>query len=436
MKLPDLRPHVALGFYLGLAGMLLASLAVDSGTRYLHFVLLFIASLLTAYLACWRLTSRLTRHLPAFAEGVEPVWRGRAAVLLLACAVGFAIAHLLRLGGVPAIQGMLEKDYYVVMLVRQYIFHAELHPIWKYGPNILVKSIFPFLVFFYLFRSRLLFAVALTVGGLYAICLMNKLFVVLLVVPALIHAMISRRWLAVAGLGVVPALGLAFLVLVQNPHMQPQAFVDTVDALREHTRLGLDEAQRAALLHYYELHINDGQEGKIATDHNTGALSIASDTIYRRVFLIPGAVMTAWFTHIPSQLPFARGCGYRWMAPLLGCQYVAYAVKINDIENPELASKGVRGSMTVASFVEDYANFGTAGLMVAGLILAVILAIIGRLFGAAWQVNLALNAIPVILLLEIPLSTVILTGGWIVTLLLYLLLARPLAFIPNHANSD
>lgn len=441
MKLSNSRPHVALGLYLGLAGLLLASLAMASGTRYLHFVLIFLASLLVAYIICWQLFARMSLHLPAFAGSMDQTWGSRASALVLACAVAFTIAHLLRLGGVPAIQGMLEKDYYVVMQIRQYIFHAELHAIWKYGPNILVKSIFPFLVFYYLFRSRLLLVVALVVGGLYAVSLMNKLFVVLLVVPALIHALTSRRWVAVAGLAVVPALGLAFLIQVQNPHLQSQAFIATVDALREHTRLGLDDEQRAALMRYYELHTNagegDGDErgGKIATDHSIGALSIASDTLYRRVLLVPGAVMTAWFNHIPSHLPFAKGCGYRWMAPLVGCQYVAYAFKINDIENPGLASKGVRGSMTVASFIEDYANFGVPGLLASGLVLAVILAAIARLFGTAWQSNLALNAIPLILLLEIPLSTVILTGGWIITLLLYLLLARSPTSIVDHAIS-
>lgn len=441
MKLPDLRPHVALGLYLGFACLLLASLVMASGVRYLHFVLIFLASLLSTYIICWRLFPPMSLRLPVVAGCFTQGWERRATALVLACAVGFAIAHLLRLGGVPAIQGMLEKDYYVVMQIRQYIFHAELHAIWKYGPNILVKSVFPFLVFYYLFRSRLFLVVALVVGGLYAVSLMNKLFVVLLVVPAMIHALISRRWVAVAGLAVVPALGLAFLIQVQNPHMQSLAFVATVDALREHTRLGHDDEERAALVRYYEFHTDEGEvggderDGKIATDHSIGTLSIASDTLYRRVLLVPGAVMTAWFTHIPSHLPFAKGCGYRWMAPLVGCQYVAYAFKINNIENPGLASKGVRGSMTAASFVEDYANFGVPGLVASGLVLAVILVAIGRLFGTTWHANLALNAIPLILLLELPLGTVILTGGWIVTLLLYLLLARPPTSVVDHEIS-
>ena len=436
MKLHNPSSHVALGLYLGLAGLLLASLAMASGTRYLHFVLIFLTSLLVAYIICWQLLARMSLHLPAFAGSMDQAWGNRAAALVLACAVAFSIVHLLRLGGVPVIQGMLEKDYYVVMQIRQYIFHAELHAIWKYGPNILVKSVFPFLVFYFLFRSPLLLVVAVVVGGLYAVSLMNKLFVVLLVVPALIHALISRRWWAVAGLAMVPALGLVFLILVQNPHRQPQAFVETVDTLREHTRLGLDDAQRAALVNYYALHTDeDEDDSKIVMDHSTSTLFIAIDTLYRRVLLVPGEVMTAWFTHIPSDLSFAKGCGYRWMAPLVGCQYVAYAFKINDIENPKLASKGVRGSMTTASFVEDYANFGVPGLLVSGLILAVILAAIGSLFGTAWQANLALNAIPLILLLEIPLSTVILTGGWMITLLLYLLLARPPTSVVDHAIS-
>lgn len=448
MKFPDLRPHAALCLYMCLVGLLLTSLAMASGLRYLHFVLLFIGNLLGAYAVFWRLSARIPQHLRDYSCGSDTVWGARASVLVLAAAVGFASLHLLRLGGIPVIQGMLETDYYTVMLVRQYIFHTELNAVWKYGPNILVKSVLPFLVFYYLFRSRLLLLVTLVFGGLYAVSLMNKLFVVLLVLPALIHALISRRWLTAVGLAVIPALGLTFLILVQNPHMQPQAFVDAIDAMRERTSLGLNDEQRAALVHYYALRADEGEKGadegeqsagigggEISRDHSTGALSIASDTLYRRVLLVPGAVMTAWFDHIPSRLPFAEGCGYRWMAPLVGCQYIAYAVRINEIENPELASKGVRGSMTAAFFVEDYANFGIAGLVFAGVVLAMILTAIGRLFGAAWQANLALNAIPLTLLLEIPLGTVILTGGWIITLFLYMLFARPRASAPNHAIS-
>lgn len=443
MKLLDPRPHAALCLYVCLVGLLLTSLAMASGTRYLHFVLVFLVSLLAAYALFWLVSAWMPRHLRDFSRGPCTVFGVRASVLVLAAAVGFAGLHLLRLGGIPVVQGMLETDYYTVMLVRQYIFHAELDALWKYGPNFLVKSVFPFLVFYYLFRSRILLLLTLVFGGLYAVSLMNKLFVVLLVLPALIHAMIFRRWLATVGLAVIPSLGLTFLILVQNPHLQPLAFVETIDTLRERTHLGLNDEQRAALVRYYALRAEEGEkgdgqgrDGDISTDHSTGAVSMASDTLYRRILLVPGAVVTAWFDHIPSRLPFARGCGYRWMAPLVGCEYVAYAFKINEIENPGLASKGVRGSMTAAFFVEDYANFGIAGLVAAGVVLAGILAAIGRLFGDAWQANLALNAIPLTLLLEIPLGTVILTGGWIITLALYLLFARPRASAADHATSS
>ena len=426
------KSHVALGFYFGLATLLLASLAVASGGAYLHFVALFLFSLLVAYWIFWRLSSSLTHFLLSDLIDADSVWRERAALLILVCAVVFACAHLMRLGGVPVIQGMLEKDYYVVMLVRQFIFHDELHAVWKYGPNILVKSVFPFFVFFYLFRSRVLFAVALIVGGLYAVSLMNKLFVVLLVTPAIIHSLISLRWVAAASLSIVPVLGLAFLVQVQNPHLQSPEVVDIVDSIRAHTSLGLDGARREALLRHFR---TQKVEVEVDVGHaDAGGLSVVSDTVYRRVFLVPGEVMTAWFANVPARIPYAGGCGYRWLAPLLRCEYVAYSVVINNIEHPELASKGIRGTMTAASFVEDYANFGLLGLVVSGVILAAILTGIGRLFGEAWRANLALNAIPLILLLEIPLSTVILTGGWLITLSLYLLILRPAVFVPNHVT--
>jgi hypothetical protein len=457
MRALQITTHVALLLYVMMVGLLMASLVAASSLAYVHFVLIFLTSLLISYALFWKLASRIDLGL---AVGGCAARGDRAAVLLLIIAVAFVVAHFVRLGGIPVVHGMLELDYYVVMLIRQYVFHDELHALWRYGPNILVKSVFPFLAFYFLFRSRLLLVVTLVIGGLYGISLMNKMFIVLLVIPAAISALIVRRWLAVAGLAMIPALGLAFIIQVQNPHLQPQAFVDAMDQLRTHTSLSLAESERSALIRYYEVQSaiiaaeaaaeaeaagrllgHHGDRSKVflpdvvRKDKDTNTLSLAVDTLYRRVFLVPGNVMTSWFSLVPSYLPFAEGCGYRWLAPLIGCKYVAYSVVVNSIENPGLGSRGVRGSMTAASFVEDYANFGKVGLVVSGMVMAAILAIIGRLFGTAWQANIALNAVPLILLLELPLSTVILTGGWIVTLLLYLIIAPHAAHAPDHVRS-
>lgn len=77
--------------------------------------------------------------------------------------------------------------------------------------------------------------------------------------------------------------------------------------------------------------------------------------------------------------------------------------------------------MTAASFMEDYANFGYAGLVLSGVLFALLLAFIARMFSGDWRWALILNFIPIAMMIELPLSTVLLTGGWAVTLMLYLI---------------
>ncbi len=77
--------------------------------------------------------------------------------------------------------------------------------------------------------------------------------------------------------------------------------------------------------------------------------------------------------------------------------------------------------MTAASFMEDYANFGYRGLVLSGALFAFLLAFIARMFSGDWRWALILNFIPIAMMIELPLSTVLLTGGWAVTLLLYLI---------------
>jgi len=144
------------------------------------------------------------------------------------------------------------------------------------------------------------------------------------------------------------------------------------------------------------------------------------ETIYLRIFVVPGQVVAVWFSNIPARLPFANGCGYRFVAAIRGCEFQFYPSLVHDIENPILVREGVHGTMTAASFMEDYANFGYRGLVLSGVVFAFLLAFIARMFSGDWRWALMLNFIPVAMMIELPLSTVLLTGGWAVTLLLYL----------------
>lgn len=419
LNLERLKPHAATGFYAVMLGLLGASLILAGGWSYMHYLVVYAVALFGAYAVFWRFSRRFSAQGGGFAEA----WRRRspAAKVLVAACIVFIALHLIRLRGVPVIDGAFATEYYTVMLIRQDIFTADMNPLWTYGPNLLLKCLLPFLVFYFLFRSRTWTVVVVVIACLYGTSLMNKIFIILPVIPAFIQAVLKRRWPTAVCLSVLPAVCVAFLVLVQNPHLRPQAMDNIALAVR--TGLSLEDPYLR-----FQDRANGLKNRPVVYRDDTAAeadgLAVAADTIYRRSMLVPGQVMSAWFSLVPAQLPYAQGCGYRWLAPFLGCRYVAYASLISDMENPQLVAAGVHGMMNSASFVEDYANFGIVGLVLSGIVFAAVLNVVARLFAGNWTANLALNAIPLLLLLETPLSTVLLTGGWVATLLLYLMMGR------------
>lgn len=415
-----LKPHATTVLYGVLLGLLVASLMLAGGGAYAHYILLYAATLGCAYALFWRVSNRfgLPRRSRSAGAWHGVARRDSAAVALLAASFIFFVLHLVRLGSVPVVDGALVTEYFTVKRIRQDIFQDGMNPIWTYGPNLVLKCVLPFLVFHFLLRSRLWTAVALVLACLYGTALINKISVILPIIPAFVIAVLKRRWSAAVCLPMLPAVCIVFLVMVQNPHLRPKEMDDFAHAARVKFALRVPQEQREDKPNDYPAIYRKG-DVKVS-----GALETAVDAIYRRVVLVPGEVMSTWFSLIPSQVPYANGCGYRWMAPFLGCRYVAYAARISDIENPQLVAAGVHGNMNSASFVEDYANFGVAGLIGSGIVFALFLTGIARLFAGNWEANLALNLVPLLLLLEAPLSTVLLTGGWLATLLLYLGMGR------------
>ncbi|WP_158590351.1 LamG-like jellyroll fold domain-containing protein [Noviherbaspirillum cavernae] len=144
-----------------------------------------------------------------------------------------------------------------------------------------------------------------------------------------------------------------------------------------------------------------------------------ANSLLHRVLFVPGEVVGQWFAVIPDEIPFAQGCGYRPLAALLGCPHVNFSEAVYTLYNPYLVEQGVEGTMNAASFMEDYANFGMPGLVLGGMLLAVLLYGLGVLFAGRRRVGVALNIVPLMYLSSGALLTLLLSGGWLATLCLY-----------------
>lgn len=424
--------------------LLTISVAIEGGVKSVFILLFYIAIFVSVYFMLsekqQNLVIRLMGILSRQTDG-DKSWQAR---LLLALSVVFVGAQFIHLGYIPALFSSIEPDYYNVMFIRQAIFLDE-GLFFSYGSNFIIKAILPFLMLYFLtVKSRVEFFITLAVGSLYAISLMNKLFIVIVFAPTLIYFLIRKEIFGFIFLSVVPAIGIATLIYIQNPQIRPLPWVNAAKLVSENKNYNSyaenvkkDIIKTAFVVEVKNTHIDLSEEAlKVAVlDHfkerwqaennsvkrveNVNPFFAMLETIYLRVFIVPGQVVTAWFKHIPSEIPYAHGCGYRLMAKILGCDFVVFSALINDIENPHLAEMGVHGTMTAASFMEDYANFGVYGVVLGAVIMGGLISLVSTLFSRSWEWGLALNSIPLMLLMEGALTTTLLTGGWVLNVLLY-----------------
>lgn len=403
------RDSAAFLLYCALLAVLFLSVIAESGSTNAFYLLMYAGALLVGYVIFHKLlsrpcASRLTeKQSKRFIDIADPLADG----LLVGCAV-FIVLHFLYLGHIPLFAGIQSNDYFDIMRIRQSVFF-EAPAVFRYLPNIILKSVLPFLLLYYCVTGRgKNFWIIVTLATFYGLSLMNKMFVVILYAPLMLYLLFKWRFFTAARIALIPVAALALLVFVQNPQVRPELWTPRDKATASGKPLIIEAPTTLQAL----------AAKKKTQSASYPALQFV-ETIYLRVFVIPGQVVTLWFSNIPKKLPFASGCGYRLIAALRGCAFQFYPSLVHDIENPVLVAEGVRGTMTAASFMEDYANFGPKGLILSGVLMAFLFALIDQLFAEDWHWALILNFIPIAMIIELPLPTVLLTGGWALTLLLY-----------------
>ncbi|MCE4061557.1 hypothetical protein LXM60_15230 [Pandoraea sputorum] len=394
--------------YCAMFGMLSFSILNESDGRFGEYLTLYFVSLVVAYIGFRFLFSKYR----ASSASQRQQWlqgSNRAADILLAVSCAIIVAHFIYLGHIPLFTASMSNDYFGVMRVRQAIFF-DAPAVFRYLPNFVLKSFLPFLtLYFYVQGARWRFVFTMLLGLLYGVALLTKIFVVIPLLPLILYLVLRGRFVKAIGCTALIAAFLAILVFVQNPQVRPTFWTSPDQVTMSGTPLYTESAPVPAK----------------ARTASYPAFQFV-ETIYIRVFAIPGQVITAWFNDIPAKVPFAHGCGYRWLAAIRGCEFQFFPQLVHDIENPILVAQGVHGTMTAASFMEDYANFGGKGMVFGAVMMAFVLALVASVFGREWRWALVMNCIPIGLLIELPLTTVLLTGGWALTILLFLVFRHSL----------
>ncbi len=331
-------------------------------------------------------------------KGKLAVSKFTAELLLLGSIIVFTIIHLVFLGNVPFISAVNTLDYYKIAAIRQEIGEHD-NMLIKYISAFIIRGVIPFALLYFSIMNRKLFWLVLPFGIFYALSLMQKGLVVAIILPTGIYAFLNRQYLKSFFTAVIAIGGVFVLVYTTNPSLRA-------------TEAEIEQAMKES-----------GKEYKKADKELSAGESLysASDAIYTRVFLTTGLVIGHWFENIPSVYPYAYGCGYHFLAPALGCDYedYNYARIIYDATYIKEAKMGFKGTVTCASFVYDYANFGYIGLFYSGFILALYFILLNKLFSNNAKWNLSLNLLFIFWLTSGALSTLLLSGGWVITLLLY-----------------
>jgi hypothetical protein len=398
--------------YAAFFGLLSLSVFLGGGSSYAPLLVAYVVVFLLSYAVMTRFVANrgIARTSIAALDRLKPQIP-RIALALGVCTVLMIAYHMFVLGRVPILLAFDTVDYLEIVRIRQDATY-DLPRHLKYVREFLLKAVLPFLIlYFYVARKRMAFCLFLVLAIAYGLSQMQKFYVLTPVIPVLVLLLQQRRWLRFAVVAAFPVVGIVLLAYVTNPSFRIGSAPSTSTHATHPGTSGrpkmFDDAPNETPIEFLAE----------ATERATGI----ADVLYERLLIVPGQVARNWFDLVPAKIPYGQGCGYRWLAPLLGCRFIDFSEVTYQIQYPEYASRGIRGLMTAGTAVNDYANFGPTGLIVGGVVLALAFVVVRILFRGAEYLLLPLNLLPAMALIEGPLTTVALSGGWGLTLLLFLL---------------
>ena len=290
----------------------------------------------------------------------------------------FAIATNYHIWGeIPLFTALAADSSLEAAIIRSLI--QQHSPVWlKYLNSILLLGILPciclFVVLMNLPGRRWIMGLSL----LFSAFFLQKSYPLFIIIPALTYCWLSKQ--CIRGIKVMFA-GIAFFLFIHLTLSAQFFFIKNYSS---------DSTSHITAIS--------------PTNHVKG--------ISERAFLIPGKTGALWLDAIPQKMPFLNGCGYRFLAPILKCQFVHYPEKIYAFYNPEFYAKGLMGTMNVAEIFNSYANFGITGVVLSGFIISLFLSLLGIIFRHYWQLTLSLFLPQILMMSSSAFSTQLLSGGW------------------------
>ncbi len=303
-----------------------------------------------------------------------------AALVLVSC---FVVFHFLHLGFLPLLSSAQSDNIVDIALIRQNVTVQSSGWV-NYLSSFIMRAVIPFFVVYSCIAQKKQFFIAwVIVGAFYALNLIQKSHIVMAFVPLALYFVLNKKYLKSIAVMLIPVVGVFFLVILTNPGKVTQ---------------------------------QDQQVEFTAQEQ----LNNSSQSLARRLLIVPGKTVGDWFLLIPAEYPFLHGCGYRF-AKLFGCEYTEYSKLFYPRLYPHYAIKGLKGTVNVASFMYEYSNFGKIGLVLGALIIALLFFTVQKLFAGEFIWLMVFNFFPVLMLSSKSFTTLLFSGGWGLTILLFFL---------------
>ncbi len=401
------KDHILLALYSFVFFVLLIGVYSHSGFKYFPLLSIFIGTLFFSY---FLFNKYMYHSFTKLSDFISLNIKSFSTLNLIAfiSIIGFIVLHYFYMEGVPLFKALATTDHLEVSSIRNKV--TTECPKWiNYLASFYIKAIIPFYLFYFFHQKKYtLFTILFLVSGFYTLSLLQKSYIVTIILPLFIFFLLKKSWWF-SLLSILFIIGsVLYLTKVANPHLNnevssqvnKQEIIDTTQTIDTSSNL----AEKTP-----------SNEHKVVT---------MIKSLSERVFIIPGEIVSIWFTYIPDELPFLNGCGYRFLTPILKCDHIKYPEVIYDLEYPEYAKLGVKGTLVTSTFMHDYSNFGKLGLFISGIILSFLFFIVKLLFKNNFKFQLIFNLTPVLLLSSSALSTLLLSHGWMLTVILFVIYSK------------
>lgn len=380
------KRHTLLSIYTVIFIVLSYGVFETSGWKYFHFLIVFISSFFISYLLINKLISKKSIRIPNLFNRIDLNIN-----LLIGLSLSLIIAHFLFLGYIPILKAISLNEADEIAWVRTNIL-IDSKTFFNYASSILIRAVLPFVLLFLLTKNKqILFIIFSLIFSFYAFALMQKSFIVTIFLPSAIYSIYNRSYLNFFFsisliIGTIISIGY-----ITNPTLNP-------------VKTGI-------------VKVPPSQTTKV----KESSIFILFQGIKNRIIIVPGKMVSKWFENVPSKLPHLGVNGYRFIAKARGYNHHDYGKELYPIISKKYYDRGLKGTVNVASFMYEYAYFGWKGLILSGVLLALIFSSIEVLFLNNFIIKLAINCYPILILSSSALTISLLSGGWLFSLILYFL---------------